>query len=158
MSVGSHAPRTDYISKYRRVLDHFDAVRIGLTATPALHTTAIFGTSVFQYTYRQPAVDDALVDHEPPYRLVTKLAEEGMRWERGATMKIYDTHANALQQFNTPDEVEIEVVDFNRKVITENFNRTICQANAAATDADGSAVDQGLADSLRGLQKQATWN
>src|SRR5690606_5056493 len=29
----------DYISKYRRVLDHFDAVRIGLTATPALHTT-----------------------------------------------------------------------------------------------------------------------
>lgn len=25
----------DYISKYRRVLEHFDAVRIGLTATPA---------------------------------------------------------------------------------------------------------------------------
>jgi type I restriction enzyme, R subunit len=29
----------DYISKYRRVLDYFDAVKIGLTATPALHTT-----------------------------------------------------------------------------------------------------------------------
>ena len=28
----------DYISKYRRVLEHFDAVKIGLTATPALHT------------------------------------------------------------------------------------------------------------------------
>ena len=28
----------DYISRYRRVLDHLDAVRIGLTATPALHT------------------------------------------------------------------------------------------------------------------------
>jgi hypothetical protein len=26
----------DYISKYRRVLDYFDAVKIGLTATPAL--------------------------------------------------------------------------------------------------------------------------
>jgi type I restriction enzyme, R subunit len=119
---------SDYISKYRRVLDHFDAVRIGLTATPALHTTAIFGAPVFQYTYRQAVIDGWLVDHEPPYRLVTKLAEEGMRWERGATMKIYDTRTNALQQFNTPDEVEIEVVDFNRKVITENFNRTICQA------------------------------
>jgi type I restriction enzyme R subunit len=33
----------DYISKYRRVLDYFDAVKIGLTATPALHTTQIFG-------------------------------------------------------------------------------------------------------------------
>src|SRR5262252_3082567 len=125
---------SDYISKYRRVLDHFDAVRIGLTATPALHTTAIFGPPVFQYTYRQAVIDGWLVDHEPPYRLVTKLAEEGMRWERGATMKIYDTHTNALQQFNTPDEVEIEVVDFNRKVITENFNRAICQALAAHID------------------------
>src|SRR5438874_11757737 len=48
---------SDYISKYRRVLDHFDAVRIGLTATPALHTTAIFGAPVFQYTYRQAVID-----------------------------------------------------------------------------------------------------
>src|SRR6266481_1167395 len=27
----------DYISKYRRVLEYFDAVKVGLTATPALH-------------------------------------------------------------------------------------------------------------------------
>lgn len=27
----------DYVSKYRQVLDYFDAVKIGLTATPALH-------------------------------------------------------------------------------------------------------------------------
>jgi type I restriction enzyme R subunit len=27
----------DYVSKYRRVLEYFDAVKIGLTATPALH-------------------------------------------------------------------------------------------------------------------------
>jgi type I site-specific restriction endonuclease len=33
----------DYVSKYRRVLEYFDAVKIGLTATPALHTTDIFG-------------------------------------------------------------------------------------------------------------------
>ena len=39
---------SDYISKYRRVLDHFDAVRIGLTATPT-PATAIFGAPVFQY-------------------------------------------------------------------------------------------------------------
>jgi type I restriction enzyme R subunit len=61
---------SDYISTYRRVLDHFDAVRIGLTATPALHTTEIFGLSVFEYSYRQAVIDGWLVDHEPPYRLV----------------------------------------------------------------------------------------
>lgn len=36
----------DYVSKYRRVLEHFDAVKIGLTATPALHTVDIFGRPV----------------------------------------------------------------------------------------------------------------
>ncbi|MGD0530671.1 MAG: type I restriction-modification system endonuclease, partial [Polyangiaceae bacterium] len=43
----------DYISKYRRVLDHFDAAKIGLTATPALHTREIFGAPVFSYSYRE---------------------------------------------------------------------------------------------------------
>ena len=28
----------DYVSKYRRVVEYFDAVKVGLTATPALHT------------------------------------------------------------------------------------------------------------------------
>ena len=28
----------DYVSKYRRVIEMFDAVKVGLTATPALHT------------------------------------------------------------------------------------------------------------------------
>jgi type I restriction enzyme, R subunit len=41
----------DYISKYRRVLDWFDATKVGLTATPALHTVDIFGKPVFTYSY-----------------------------------------------------------------------------------------------------------
>jgi type I site-specific restriction endonuclease len=75
---------SDYISTYRRVLDHFDAVRIGLTATPALHTTEIFGPPIFAYSYRQAVIDGWLIDHEPPYRLVTRLAEAGMTWQRAA--------------------------------------------------------------------------
>ena len=62
----------DYVSKYRRVLDHFDAVKIGLTATPALHTTEIFGAPVFTYCYREAVIDGWLVDHEPPIRIVTE--------------------------------------------------------------------------------------
>jgi type I restriction enzyme R subunit len=33
----SFRSQDDYISKYRRVLEYFDAVKINLTATPALH-------------------------------------------------------------------------------------------------------------------------
>ncbi|MCZ8134396.1 MAG: DEAD/DEAH box helicase family protein, partial [Algoriphagus sp.] len=37
----------EYVSKYRMVLDYFDAYAIGMTATPALHTTEIFGSAVY---------------------------------------------------------------------------------------------------------------
>jgi type I restriction enzyme R subunit len=49
-------------------------------------------------------------------------------------MKVYDTRTGQSQLFNTPDEVSVEIVDFNRKVITENFNRTVCQALAEHLD------------------------
>ena len=50
----------DYISKYRRVLDYFDAAKIGLTATPALHTTQIFGPPIYTYSYREAVIDEWL--------------------------------------------------------------------------------------------------
>jgi len=64
----------DYISKYRRVLEYFDAVKVGLTATPALHTTDIFGDPIFTYSYRQAVIDGYLIDHEPPVRIETALS------------------------------------------------------------------------------------
>jgi len=96
--------------------------------------TEIFDLPVFEYFYRQAVIDGWLVDHEPPYRLVTRLAEEGMTWQRGVEMKVYDIRTSQLQLFNTPDEVSVEIADFNRKVITENFNRTVCQALAEHLD------------------------
>src|SRR5438132_13903800 len=70
----------DYVSKYRRVLDYFDATKIGLTATPALHTVQIFGEPVFRYSYREAVVDGYLVDHEPPIRIKTALSEGGIHF------------------------------------------------------------------------------
>ena len=57
--------QADYISKYRMVIEYFDAVKIALTATPALQTTRIFGPAVFTYSYREAVIDGFLVDHEP---------------------------------------------------------------------------------------------
>ena len=73
----------DYISKYRRVLDYFDAVKIGLTATPALHTTEIFGDPIFRYSYREAVIDGYLIDHEPPIRIETALARQASRFSEG---------------------------------------------------------------------------
>lgn len=116
----------DYISKYRRVLDHFDAVRIGLTATPALHTTEIFGKPIFEYGYRQAVIDGHLVDHEPPIRICTKLNQDGIHWKSGEKVAAFNTGTGQIELFNTPDEIDIEVEGFNLQVLTENFNRTVC--------------------------------
>ncbi|MFV3132085.1 DEAD/DEAH box helicase family protein, partial [Niveispirillum sp. KHB5.9] len=70
--------QADYISKYRRVLEHFDAVKIGLTATPALHTVQIFGHPIFKYSYREAVAEGFLIDHEPPIRIETVLSQGGI--------------------------------------------------------------------------------
>jgi hypothetical protein len=54
----------DYQSAYRQILDYFDAVKVALTATPALHTREIFGRPVFHYGYRQ-AVRRGLPQRSP---------------------------------------------------------------------------------------------
>ncbi len=124
----------DYVSAYRRVLDHFDAVKIALTATPALHTTEIFGPPVYQYTYRQAVVDGWLVDHEPPVRIVTELSRSGIRWRAGEEVSVYNVSRSQVELFETPDDLGFEVDAFNRAVITENFNRVVCAALAEHID------------------------
>jgi type I restriction enzyme, R subunit len=118
----------DYISKYRRVLEYFDAVKIGLTATPALHTTKIFGMPVFNYSYREAVVDGYLVDYQEPIKITTELSKDGIRWKKGETVKVYDPETSSIEELaNVPDELEMEVDDFNTKVVTENFNKVVCE-------------------------------
>lgn len=117
---------SEYISMYRRVLEYFDAVKIGLTATPALHTTEIFGEPIYQYSYRQAVIDGNLVDHEPPIRLITKLAEQGIVFQQGEQMPLLDVQSGALDLVHLPDEVRFEVDAFNKQVVTENFNKVVC--------------------------------
>ncbi|MBD2357035.1 type I restriction-modification system endonuclease [Tolypothrix sp. FACHB-123] len=124
----------DYVSKYRRVLEHFDAVTIGLTATPALHTTQIFGEPVYIYSYREAVIDGWLIDHEVPFKIRTKLSEEGMVWNAGEQMEFFNPQTGQLDLVHAPDEVKIEIEQFNRKVITEDFNRVVCEALAQHID------------------------
>ncbi|UJP65172.1 type I restriction-modification system endonuclease [Mongoliitalea daihaiensis] len=128
----------DYVSKYRMVLDYFDAFAIGLTATPALHTTEIFGPAVYTYSYREAVIDGYLIDHEPPYIIKTELGEEGITWEKGAQPKALDRENNQIVELEKlEDELKIDIAGFNRKVITPSFNRTVIQYLVQELDPDG---------------------
>lgn len=80
----------EYQSKYRAVIEYFNAIKIALTATPALQTTEIFGQPVFKYTYREAVIEGYLVDHDAPHELKTKLSSEGIHYKQGETVTIYD--------------------------------------------------------------------
>lgn len=128
----------DYVSKYRMVLDYFDAYAVGLTATPALHTKEIFGSPAFTYSYREAVIDGFLIDHDPPHKIKTKLGEEGIKWEKGEKPKAFDKESNSIIELGElEDELKIEITGFNKQVITESFNRTVIQQLVKDLDPDG---------------------
>ena len=124
----------DYISKYRRVIEYFDAVKVGLTATPALHTTQIFGAPIYTYTYREAVIDGFLIDHEPPIQIKTKLLNDGITWQAGEEVKVFDPRTQQIDLHMLPDEVHLDVDSFNRRVITRPFNEAVCKYLAQEID------------------------
>ncbi len=139
MTEGEMAVRdqAQYLSTYRRVLDYFDAVRIALTATPAKHTSEIFGKPVYTYSYREAVAEDWLIDHEPPIRVETLLTQKGIRFEKGETVSAINVGTGEIEQSELDDELNFEVDAFNRRVINEDFNRVICDALAQELDPFG---------------------
>lgn len=139
MTEGELATRdaAQYLSSYRRVLDYFDAVKIGLTATPAKHTSEIFGKPVYLYSYREAVADDWLIDHEPPIRFQTELTEQGISFSKGEQISAIDTRTGAIDTLELEDDLNFEVDAFNKRVINESFNQVICQELARDLDPFG---------------------
>ncbi|MFB5760924.1 type I restriction-modification system endonuclease [Paenibacillus medicaginis] len=156
IEIRDHA---DYVSKYRQVLDYFDAVKIGLTATPALHTTEIFGPPVYTYSYSEAVIEGYLIDHEPPYQFDTVLKRNGIKFEKGSEVEVYDSVSGTLSQEYLEDEVKIDVSGFNKRVLNDSFNEVVVRelANHIAPDDDGKtlifAVTDDHADKLVNMLK-----
>ena len=129
MTEGELATRdtSQYLSSYRRVLDYFDAFKVALTATPAKHTSEIFGKPVYTYSYREAVADDWLIDHEPPIRYLTLLNEKGIHFDKGCEVNAINTDTGEIETSELEDELSFDVDSFNRQVINENFNRVICE-------------------------------
>lgn len=154
----------DYQSKYRSVIEYFDAVKIALTATPALQTTEIFGQPVFKYTYREAVIEGYLVDHDAPHHLETKLSTGGIHYKAGDTLTIYDPVTGEVTNSELlDDELDFDVENFNKQVITENFNRTVLAEIARDIDPENPeeqgktliyAVDDQHADMIVSILKE----
>ena len=67
-----------------------------------------------------------------PHRALRAAASSGDDGRRGRGLR--PAAAARIDLFTTPDEIKLEVEDFNRKVITESFNRVVCEYLAKELD------------------------
>ncbi|MDO4628661.1 MAG: type I restriction-modification system endonuclease [Planctomycetia bacterium] len=130
--------QNDYLSKYKQVIDYFDAVKVGLTATPALHTTQIFGNPVYTYSYRSAVVDGYLVDYEPPYQISTEFMEKKLEYKKGEQLQEYDPKTNQVVEGQfLEDNVDFDIGEFNRKIVIPSTTRKVLEEVARYLDPTG---------------------
>jgi type I restriction enzyme R subunit len=114
-------------SIWRDTINHFDAIKIGLTATPAAHPVSLFGEPVFHYGVEQAIREGYLADYESVIidsivRMNGVFLREGEHVGKIDT----DTGEEVLDELEDErafpsQEVEekITVPDSNRKIIKE---------------------------------------
>ena len=118
--------QNDFISKYKKVIEYFDAVRIALTATPALHTKLIFGNPVYTYSYRDAVIDGYLVDYDAPHIIKTELNQHGIHHKKGESLARYNSVTKELlNPEELEDELDFDVEEFNKNVLTPSFNEVV---------------------------------
>lgn len=114
-------------STWRNALNHFDAVKVGLTATPAAHTVSLFGNPVFRYGVEKAIEEGFLVDYEP-VKIKSNVKIDGVFLREGENIekidtqtgeKIFDELEDERKYESAQVEQEITVPDSNRKIIEE---------------------------------------
>lgn len=114
-------------SKWREVLMHFDGIKIGLTATPAAHTTAFFKKIVFTYDYERAVQEGYLVDYDA-IAIKSDITIKGVFLEEGEEIGLINTQTGQLSFETLEDERELpaptteidwSAPDRNRKIVQE---------------------------------------
>jgi len=106
-------------------------------------------------------LDGFLVDYNLPHHIFTQQRIEGIHIPKGATIEIYDPETNEVRPLSDiPDELNFEVEQFNRNVITEGFNRAVLEEVSLYLDPTGEgktlifAVDDAHADLVVKILKE----
>ncbi len=112
------------VSKWRAVLDHFDAVKIGLTATPAAHTKAYFNDVVYRYEYERAVREGVLVDYDA-VKVSSGIRMNGVFLKEGEQVGVIDPETGREALDAVEDEREFDAGSIERAVTSPDSNRKI---------------------------------
>jgi len=111
-------------SKWREVLDHFDAIKIGLTATPAKHTSAYFKDIVYHYPVEKAVLENYLVDWDL-VKIDSGIRMEGLFLKEGEEVKYIDPSTGEKRYDILEDEREFPTTQIERKAAAPDSNKKI---------------------------------
>jgi len=115
---------------WRKVMDYFDAVKIGLTATPAAHSLALFKEVVYRYTTDKAIQDGFLVDYDA-VKIKSNVRMKGVFLKPGEHVGIIDTVTGVETYDMLEDEREFPTQDIEQKVTAPESNLKIIKEIAS---------------------------
>ena len=122
------------LSVWRNTLDHFDAVKVGLTATPAAHTTAYFENIVYRYEYDRAVREGYLVDYDV-VSINSNVRMNGVFLEEGAQVEAVDTMSGVKQLDLLEDERAFDSSKIEHEITAPDSNRRILEEIKKYADA-----------------------
>lgn len=109
---------------WRTVLNYFDAIKIGLTATPALHTVSFFGEPVYRYTVNEAILDGWLVGYDA-VKIKSGVLMNGVFLREGEQVGKLDTTSGQLKIEGLEDERQFDATQVERKITVPDTNKKI---------------------------------
>ncbi len=111
-------------SKWREVLEYFDAVKIGLTATPASHTMGFFEKLIFRYEYERAVEEGYLVDYDR-VAIHSAVRLKGIFLRENERINIIDTETGMEKLDVIEDEREYESTKVEREITSPDSTEKI---------------------------------
>lgn len=111
---------------WRNVLNHFDAVKVGLTATPASHTVAYFNKPIFNYPLQQAIDEGYLVDYDA-VAINSEVLMNGAFLKEGEQVGMIDTQTGREQIDQLEDEREFTSTEIEEKITAPDTNQKIIE-------------------------------
>jgi type I restriction enzyme, R subunit len=121
------------MSVWRTTLDHFDAIKVGLTATPAAHTMAYFENLAYRYEYDRAVREGHLVDYDV-VKVRSSVRMDGIFLNEGEQIDQVDPETGTRQLDLLEDERAFDATDVERKITAPDSNRKILEELKAYAD------------------------
>ena len=111
---------------WRDTLDYFDAIKVGLTATPAAHTLAYFENVAYRYEYERAVREGFLVDYDV-VAVRSAVRMDGAFLSEGELVGVVDTKSGAEKMDHLEDERTYEAGAIERDITVPDSNRKILE-------------------------------